>query len=400
MIVFTVSQINFYLKSIIDEDENLSNFFLEGEISNFKNHYKSGHMYFSLKDNKSVIRCVMFSDYAKRIKFIPSDGLKVLIRASLGVYESMGQYQLYVYDMQPYGLGSAVLEFEQLKEKLLKQGLFDDDKKKKLPKYPQKIGLITAKDSAAQEDIKNVLKRRFPLAELVIKSALVQGKEAAQSLVSSIEMFNSMKDIDLIIIARGGGSQEDLSAFNDEKLAYAIYNSNIPIVSGVGHQTDFTICDLTADLRAPTPSAAAEVSVPDFKEIYLTLDNIKKSLDSLIKQKLNFEFSEVDRLSKTMEKFSYENKIATKIESIKLYQSLLYKSVQDIVLKKVSLLDKLSSQLKSLNPITMLSLGYAVVSDESGKQIKKAKDVNKGQHLNIKMEDGYIECIATNTEVN
>ncbi|MDO4731384.1 MAG: exodeoxyribonuclease VII large subunit [Clostridia bacterium] len=400
MIVFTVSQINFYLKSIIDEDENLSNFFLEGEISNFKNHYKSGHMYFSLKDNKSVIRCVMFSDYAKRIKFIPSDGLKVLIRASLGVYESMGQYQLYVYDMQPYGLGSAVLEFEQLKEKLLKQGLFDDGKKKKLPKYPQKIGLITAKDSAAQEDIKNVLKRRFPLAELVIKSALVQGKEAAQSLVSSIEMFNSMKDIDLIIIARGGGSQEDLSAFNDEKLAYAIYNSNIPIVSGVGHQTDFTICDLTADLRAPTPSAAAEVSVPDFKEIYLTLDNIKKSLDSLIKQKLNFEFSEVDRLSKTMEKFSYENKIATKIESIKLYQSLLYKSVQDIVLKKVSLLDKLSSQLKALNPVTMLSLGYAVVSDESGKQIKKAKDVNKGQHLNIKMEDGYIECIATNTEVN
>ena len=237
--VLTVSQLNFYIKSILDSDANLENIFLTGEISNFTDHYQSGHFYFSLKDNKSVVKAIMFAGFARRVKFRPQNGMKVIVRGRVTVYEPSGVYQVYVEDMQPDGVGALNLAFEQLKEKLLKEGLFDTKTKKSLPKYPQKVGVITSETGAVFWDIQNVMKRRFPLAEIVFQPVLVQGEGAAEQIIGAIKEFNEDALCDVLIVARGGGSIEDLWAFNDENLARAIADSKIPIVSAVGHETDF-----------------------------------------------------------------------------------------------------------------------------------------------------------------
>ena len=275
--VLSVSQLNTYLKSVFEGDPNL-NVFIEGEISNFKNHYSSGHLYFSLKDEKSVLKCVMFRRYAEYLKFVPSDGMRVICRGRVAVYERDGQYQLYAEDMQPTGIGALSIAYEQLKNKLEKEGLFDISTKRPLPESPSRVAILTASTGAAIHDMLSIAARRNPLAEIVFAGVQVQGDTAAEQICRAIEKINGLNAADVVIIARGGGSAEDLWPFNDEKLAYAIYNSHIPIISGVGHETDYTICDLAADLRAPTPSAAAELAVPDCREQLYFVSSLKNSI--------------------------------------------------------------------------------------------------------------------------
>ena len=266
MNVLSVSQITGYLKSLLEGDPNLNPVFISGEISNFTDHYRSGHLYFSLKDEKAVLKAVMFSSSARRLRFRPSDGMKVLCRGRISLYEASGQYQLYVDDMQPDGLGTLNLAYEQLKTRLEKEGLFDAARKRPIPRYPRRVGVITSPTGAAVRDICQILGRRWPMAEIVFCPVLVQGEEAAPQLVEALARMNRVDGVDTIIIGRGGGSLEDLWAFNEESVARAVAASKIPVISAVGHETDFTICDFVADLRAPTPSAAAELAVPDQME--------------------------------------------------------------------------------------------------------------------------------------
>ena len=263
MNVITVTQLNTYIKAIFEENAVLSSIYICGEISNFVNYYRSGHFYFTLKDSASQIKAVMFRSYAQRVKFEIKDGMTVVCRAHVSAYEKDGVYQLYVEDIQPDGRGALSLAFEQLKEKLQKEGLFDESTKRKIPPYPKKIGVVTSSTGAAVEDIKNILLRRWKLSEVVICPTIVQGELASADIVKSIEAINQVDGIDLIIVGRGGGSAEDLQAFNTEIVARAVYNSQKPVISAVGHETDYTICDFASDLRAPTPSAAAELAVPD-----------------------------------------------------------------------------------------------------------------------------------------
>ena len=297
MQVITVTQVNTYLKSIIDSDNNLNNVYISGEITNFKNYYKSGHLYFSLKDDKSQLKCVMFSWNAQRIKFDLCDGMSVICRGKISVYDRDGLYQLYVDEIQPDGIGAMSLAFEQLKEKLYKKGYFDTEIKKEIPQRPQKIGVVTSAAGAAFHDIINVTSRRFPLAEIVFSPASVQGVNAVGEIVNAISLLEKREDIDVIILGRGGGSIEDLSAFNSEEIAEAVYKCRVPVVSAVGHETDWTICDFVADLRALTPSAAAEIVVPDKNSELDLIKSFKYSLESNINSKINNEIQRIDAIS-------------------------------------------------------------------------------------------------------
>ena len=282
--VLTVRQLNLYVRSLIESDQKLFNISVAGEISNFKSHYSSGHLYFTLKDNDAAIRCVMFKGNAQKIKFDVCDGLKVTLRGRVSLYEKDGQYQFYAEEMLPSGIGDIALRFEQIKAKLEAEGLFDASSKRTLPKFPKRIAVITSKTGAAVQDIINILSRRWPVAEIVMCPVSVQGELAVGEMLNALDRIYALDGIDVIIIGRGGGSIEDLWAFNDERLARKIYESPIPVISAVGHETDFTICDFIADLRAPTPSAAAELAVPsveDFQRIISRYqNNLKNSLNS------------------------------------------------------------------------------------------------------------------------
>lgn len=263
----TVTQLNEYVKMLLDADPLLSGIWVRAEISNFKHHYQTGHFYFSLKDEGGLVRAVMFRFHAQKVPFVPKDGLKVLVHGRVSSFVRDGQYQLYVDEMLPDGKGAMFFAFEQLKKKLEAAGLFDEARKKTLPRYPASIGIVTSPTGAAIRDMMNILGRRFPCAQLYLYPAQVQGSEAPGQLIAGVEFFNKKKKTDVIIIGRGGGSAEDLWAFNNEQLAYAVAASKVPVISAVGHESDFTICDFVADKRAPTPSAAAELAVPDRLEL-------------------------------------------------------------------------------------------------------------------------------------
>ena len=285
-ISLTVRQLNLYVRSLLEGDAHLSSLTLEGELSNFKNHYSSGHLYFTLKDEKSSIKAVMFQSYTRGLSFVPENGMKVLVRGRVSVYEPSGQYQLYIEDMQPDGMGALTLAYEQLKEKLAAEGLFSKDHKKPLPQFPEKISVITSPTGAAIQDIRNVLYRRWPYADVELIPVLVQGEGSASQLKDAINKVSNEHTSDVVIIGRGGGSIEDLWSFNDEELARAIYNCSVPVISAVGHETDFTICDFVADMRAPTPSAAAELAVPSLGEVKYKFDNLKGKLTKSITDKI------------------------------------------------------------------------------------------------------------------
>ena len=375
-----------------DADENLANIFISGEISNFTNHYRTGHLYFTLKDDSAAVRAVMFNSSAKRLKFMPEDGMKVIARGRVSVYEASGQYQLYVDDMQPDGVGALNLAYEQLKEKLQKEGLFSELHKKPLPPYPEKVGVITSPTGAAVRDIINVLGRRFPYAEIVFCPVLVQGDGAHLQLTDAVNLFNSERAADVIIIGRGGGSIEDLWEFNDEGLARAVYNSDIPVISAVGHETDFTICDFVADMRAPTPSAAAELAVPDANELQYALSALKNRMFLNVSSGIADRRSRLEYLASKGVLKSPDEMLSNRSQRLDTAFSKMLSSYENrIGGKKVEFISA-ATALSKLDPMSVLMRGFAFVSDKNGKNVYSSQALAKGDKINVRFHDGSAVC--------
>lgn len=391
-LVLSVSQLNRYIKMNFDADENLANIFISGEISNFTNHYRTGHLYFTLKDDSAAVRAVMFNSSAKRLKFMPEDGMKVIARGRVSVYEASGQYQLYVDDMQPDGVGALNLAYEQLKEKLQKEGLFSELHKKPLPPYPEKVGVITSPTGAAVRDITNVLGRRFPYAEIVFCPVLVQGDGAHLQLTDAVNLFNSERAADVIIIGRGGGSIEDLWEFNDEGLARAVYNSEIPVISAVGHETDFTICDFVADMRAPTPSAAAELAVPDANELQYALSALKNRMFLNVSSGIADRRSRLEYLTSKGALKSPDEMLSNRSQRLDTAFSKMLSSYENrIGGKKVEFISA-ATALSKLDPMSVLMRGFAFVSDKNGKNVYSSQALAKGDKINVRFHDGSAVC--------
>lgn len=391
-LVLSVSQLNRYIKMNFDADENLANIFISGEISNFTNHYRTGHLYFTLKDDSAAVRAVMFNSSAKRLKFMPEDGMKVIARGRVSVYEASGQYQLYVDDMQPDGVGALNLAYEQLKEKLQKEGLFSEHHKKPLPPYPEKVGVITSPTGAAVRDIINVLGRRFPYAEIVFCPVLVQGEGAHLQLTDAVNLFNSERAADVIIIGRGGGSIEDLWEFNDEGLARAVYNSEIPVISAVGHETDFTICDFVADMRAPTPSAAAELAVPDANELQYALSALKNRMFLNVSSGIADRRSRLEYLTSKGALKSPDEMLSNRSQRLDTAFSKMMSSYENrIGGKKVEFISA-ATALSKLDPMSVLMRGFAFVSDKNGKNVYSSQALAKGDKINVRFHDGSAVC--------
>lgn len=416
--MLTVSQLNTYIKSVFDQDYRLRNILVTGEISNFTE-ARSGHLYMTLKDDKSALKAVMFRGSAVRLKFRPENGMKVIAFGSVSVYEAGGQYQMYLSDLQPDGLGSLNLAFEQLKEKLAKEGLFDPARKKPLPVYPKRIGVVTSPTAAAFQDICNVLRRRWPMAEVVLSPTLVQGVDAPAQIASALQLLDRA-GVDVIIAARGGGSMEDLWAFNDEAVARTVAACETPVVSGVGHETDFTIIDFVSDLRAPTPSAAAELCTPDWFEESdrvlafgnhmrsllqnrlngertrlqnLETSNVLRSFDSLVNEKR----LKIDQLTERMGRYVAEQ---TRREGMRLDRAAirLDHAMTDRVNAERSRLSKAAAKMEAFDPFAVLARGYSIAETDEGKLVKTVGDVRKNDKLTVRVSDGTIHAVVESTE--
>lgn len=387
--VATVSQINGYVKKILDHNIILNNVWVKGEISNFKHHY-SGHLYITLKDEGGVLKAVMFRGAANTLAFEPSDGMKVLARGRVSVYEAGGSYQLYIEEMIPDGVGELYIAYEQLKKQLEEEGLFDDRYKKTIPAYPKAVGVVTAPTGAAVRDIINVITRRYPLAEIILYPAQVQGTGAAQSVVKAIEYFNATKEVDTLIVGRGGGSIEDLWAFNEEITARAIFKSEIPIISAVGHETDFTIADFVADLRAPTPSAAAEIAVPSMLE----LKNRVMTDQSRIQRNI---LGRIEGSRLLLKRFKMRTP-KDKIDEFNLKIDSLVRSMENSVkMKTLGLRRQFAEQtakLDALSPLQTLSRGYSIPTKDDGTVIRSAKEMKSGDEFVLRLKDGSTDCIV------
>lgn len=391
--IITVSQLNYYVRSQLDSDPMLRNIFLRGEISNFTNHYRSGHLYMSLKDENAVIKAVMFKNSAQHLKFMPHNGMKIIAMGRVSLYERDGQYQFYIDDMQPDGVGALHIAFEQLKAKLASEGLFDESRKKPLPAFPERIGIVTSETGAALQDILNILKRRWPLASVLLYPVLVQGEQAPEQICKAINYFSKNKAADVLIVGRGGGSIEDLWTFNDECVARCIAACSIPVVSAVGHETDFTIADFAADLRAPTPSAAAELVSPDYVTILSRISYLKSELDRIIKHKLEeYEIRLDNAISNPVFK---EPLSAINVHRIKFEETYaeLNNAVNNILQKKKTEFSSLVSSLEALSPLKVLCRGYAMASDDHG-VITSIKKLKPGKQFNLTLKDGTVECLA------
>lgn len=389
--VLTVSQLNFYIKSLIENDSKLNIVFLSGEISNLTDHYRSGHIYLSLKDEKSVIRAVMFSGNARNLRFKPTDGMKVICRGRVAVYEPTGQYQLYIEDMQPDGIGALTLAYEQLKKKLADKGLFDVSHKKPLPRFPKTVGVITSPTGAAVQDIRNILYRRFPCVNIVMCPVLVQGDSAPEQLVRAVKTLDMYNACDVIIIGRGGGSIEDLWAFNDETLANAIYDCKIPVISAVGHETDFTICDFVSDMRAPTPSAAAELAVPDKSELMSYYNSQLQYLSSFMDSQFRKNSSRLIDFQRRISLVSPQSRIDKYEKNIELLLNKSQNIVNEKYSEKSNEITKISAKLESLNPLSVLSRGYSI-AEKDGVVITSSSQLNKGDNFTLEFSDGKINA--------
>lgn len=393
----SVSELNTFIKMLLESAPTLNDVYVKGEISNFKNHISSGHFYFSLKDKDSQIKAVMFRSSASRMKFVPENGMMVVAHGRVASYVRDGQYQLYADSMEPDGVGALYVAFEQLKQRLAAQGVFAPEKKKPLPKIPKTIGVITSPTGAAVRDIINIATRRFPFAKIVVYPALVQGENAASSLISGIRYFNDTGSADVIIIGRGGGSIEDLWAFNDENLAKTVCASEIPVISAVGHETDFTICDFAADLRAPTPSAAAELAVPDTAELKHKINNIISRESAVLLQMLSAKRETLARYEKSRYLSSPVHMIDDRRMALVLSSERLMTSAAHVNEIKKHALSALSGKLEALSPLAVLSRGYGVVSSEEGKVIKEIADVSVGDKITVKIRDGEIYAGVSGT---
>ncbi|MEG1408308.1 MAG: exodeoxyribonuclease VII large subunit [Terrisporobacter sp.] len=384
-----ISEVNSYIKRILSNDPILYNLRAKGEISNFKVH-SSGNVYLSLKDKKSKLNCIIFrSNYDENLKL--DNGVKIIASGHISVYERDGSYQFYINQVEVEGIGNLYIEFNKLKEKLKKEGLFDSIYKKSIPKMPRAIGVVTSPTGAVIRDIINVVKRRYPKVDIKLYPVNVQGDKSAEDICNGIEFFNNMENIDTIIVGRGGGSLEELWSFNEEIVAREIFKSKIPIISAVGHETDFTICDFVSDMRAPTPSAAAEIATPDLSDIYFKLSNIKnrmnRSLNNTVildNEKLNNTFDKINNYMKSYiirDKNILIDQIYDKINS-RLEQNL--ESTKEKLSKKGAILHNLS-------PLATLSRGYSIVEKE-GEVINSIKDVNLKEDINVTLKDGVLEC--------
>lgn len=411
----TVTEVNKYIKEVINDDLLLKKVYLKGEISNFKAHSR-GHFYFTLKDENSRINAVMFSFNNRNMKFTPYDGMKVLVTGKIDVYEASGAYQIYVEEMLEDGIGALYVAFEQLKEKLAKEGLFDKSKKKKIRRIPKRIGIVTSPTGAAIKDILTTIKRRYPVCETILFPALVQGENAAGDIANKIKLANNLKDkleLDTLIVGRGGGSLEDLWPFNEEVVARAIYDSDIPVISAVGHEIDITISDYVADLRAPTPTAAAELAVPDINTIITYLDTASTRSYNALNNIISVNYKKLDNiknsyiLSKPLSMYEIKeqkldnlidnlNKAITKtIDSVKVK---LFTIKNSYILNNPDMLYKYSGQklnhiiskLEVLNPLNTLNRGYAIVKKDN-KVLSSIKNINEGENITISLKDGNIE---------
>ena len=395
--MITVSQLNRYVKSLLEGDANLVSVMLSGEISNFTNHYKSGHWYLSLKDENALVKAVMFRSAVQRMSFVPENGMKVIVRARVSLYEKDGSFQVYLDDMQPDGAGALQVAFEQLKLRLYEEGLFDDSRKRPLPPYPQRVGVITSSTGAAVRDIINVLGRRYPLAEIVLIPTLVQGEEAPAQLCAALERFEAMKRAedprtpDVILIGRGGGSLEELWAFNSEMLARTIAAVTIPVISCVGHETDFTICDFVADLRAPTPSAAAELAVPDSGEL-------RQRIALLGAAAGRAAAGTVEKRRRRLTEFSAKRCLSTPLYTVEEHAMRLDRLTRRFIAaaerqtaRAGTRLATAAGKLDALSPLRVLSRGYALASKE-GAVIRSVSQVAVGDTVQLRLNDGALEC--------
>lgn len=396
----TVRQLNFYVRSVIEGDVRLNNITVTGEISNFKNHYASGHYYFTLKDNDASIRCVMFRSFASRVAFTPEDGALVVLKGKVSLYEKDGQYQLYAEEMLNVGEGALELAFRQTKEKLEKEGLFDPATKRQIPKFPKSIAVVTSQTGAAVRDILNILSRRWSLSRIVLCPVAVQGDMAVPQMLDALDRLYALNSVDVIIIGRGGGSAEDLSAFNDESLARKVYESPVPIISAVGHETDFTICDFTADLRAPTPSAAAELAVPDIAEVKAVLERYRRILRNSLSAKLdlcNARFNAC--LNSPFFKNPTEQLVGQRLLSLDALSDKLNSSIKNYTETAKTRLCNCAVRLDGLSPLKIMARGYSSATAE-GRALNSVKQIKVGDSLTLRLSDGSAECLVTDIKEN
>ena len=393
MTTLTVSQLNRYIKSVLDEANLLQNIYVSGEISNFK-HYPSGHIYFTLKDSASQLKCVMFSSDNTSLRFRPENGMSVVCLGRIGVYEKDGAYQLYVKGMQPKGIGELALAYEQLKETLEKRGWFSPLHKKPIPKYPKKIGVATSNMGAAVEDIKNIISRRFPICELVIVPTVVQGENAKNDIARSIEFLDEL-GVDTIIVGRGGGSLEDLWAFNTIEVAQAVYNCKTPVISAVGHETDYTICDFVSDLRAPTPSAAAELAVPDINSELSYIEDARAFMNKSVNHKILELSQRLDSLSRFNEE-SVSLFISPYFEKLQQITKIMNDEMNRAINQKQLELSKAASMLNALSPLAVLGRGYSLTLHNDA-VVTSASEVKADDLITTRLKSSTI--ISRVTEV-
>ena len=377
---------------IIDNDELLVSVCVRGEISNFTNHYKTGHFYMTLKDEASLIKAVMFRGNASKLKFLPENGMKVIVTGRVSAYIRDGQYQIYIDSMEPDGIGALYIAYEQLKKKLAAEGLFDREKKKPLPKIPTRIGIITSPTGAAIRDIINILGRRFPLCRPILYPSLVQGDGASAQIIAGIDYFNEKKNVDVLIVGRGGGSLEDLWAFNDEALCRRVAASDIPIISAVGHETDFTLCDFAASVRAPTPSAAAELAVPESSELKRKINNVNTRMELLCGQRITLLKEKLISLSNSRVLTNPMNFIDDRKMALGMTEDKLITRMNTLLERKKSSLVSHAAKLDALNPLSVVARGYSAVFNDEGKLIKSISQTKKGDMVSFMVTDGKISA--------
>lgn len=395
--VVTVTQLNNFIKDCLDTFPALNRISVKGEISNITLH-KTGHIYLTLKDEGGVLKTVMFRADAAKLPFVPKNGDKVIVTGRISVFVRDGIYQLYATSMELDGIGSLYIAFEKLKAKLASQGLFDVSRKRKLPSVPLAIGIVTAPTGAAIRDMINISGRRFPPCEIILYPSLVQGSGAAQNIIKGIEYFNKTNRAEIIVIGRGGGSIEDLWAFNDEELAHAIYNSRIPVISAVGHETDFTIADFVADLRAPTPSAAMEIALPDIKELLHKFENVRSRISLSLSKRLDGEKRLLKMLASSAVLTTPERLYQDKMLELSRLSENLEDAVTVAVADRAKNITSLSSLLNSYNPLGVLKRGYSVAFDGEGKIISAANQIDIGEGFTLKLSDGSISAVRTGEE--
>lgn len=395
----TVSQLNRYIKSVMDSDYNLRSVFVSGEISNFTNHYRTGHFYMTLKDEKAAVRAVMFKFDNERLGFMPENGMKVIARGRVSVFERDGQYQLYIEDMQPDGAGALSIAFEQLKKKLEAEGLLSQERKRPIPRFPKRVGVVTSPTGAAVRDIINVITRRSPSTQIILCPVQVQGASAAGQISDAIRRFNAGRYADVLIVGRGGGSVEELWAFNEEKVARAVAASDIPVISAVGHETDFTICDFAADLRAPTPSAAAELAVSDRAEQHAYINQLGRRCASALDSHIRFGCNEIKRICAELSAYGPMQQIISQRQTLdSLFSDMQSAALQAHHRDKLNL-SVLAGRLDALSPLRILSGGYAAV-ERGGKLISKTNVPKEGDDITVTAADIKLTARVTSSVGN